>query len=525
MGSSKEDKDSKAFELNNMWENVSWTPYVQGCSVLDLGFHIDDILRIIKDPMTYNREARALSRAIYSANGIVTNVIDYMVALPVLSPVIVPHGESAGKKKKNKQAVREVWRNIRGDEVMRDGLMCSLIEGVYFGYFETIERPLSKDRSLDDWQISNIVDINESTGLSTSVISLSPDYTRIVGIKDGTYKLAFNLQYFDLHDRVPVEAKLRQYPKEIRKAYNDWKNSKGKQWAVLDTDHTIAVKYRAKRSEPYGRPLALAAVDDILYEAADTRAKRAALDEACNRIYWQEFPQGAQKGQSALTGTQQKEQHETVRQALQKKGSSGSFTTFFSVAAGTNINALKPDVSILDDDVDNSNRKKISQSLGFAGSLLTGEGTSSFSSQENNLQLITAQIFQIVDMLTTELNKVINRCVIKSPAYRTELQFLPITYCNRKAFVEMAKDLYLQGKGSLALWASAVGVNPEAFFDMLDEELENQVETKYPVHQTSYTYTGANSGVGRPVSEDTVNPHTLTNRANNSNGTPHPETE
>ena len=516
-------KDTKDYELNSMWDNVSWVPRLQGCTLLDLGYDIKDIQRIISDPMEYNEEARALSRAIYSANGIVTNVVDYMVALPILNPVIVPHGESANKKKKNKQAVRSVWRNIRGDEVVRDGIMCSLIEGVYFAYLETIERPLAKDRSLDDWTVANITEINE-LGINAAVITLNPDYTRIVGIVDGMYRLAFDLSYFDLKDRVPLEIKLRQYPKEIRKAYNDWKNGKGKQWAVLDTNHTIAVKYRAKRSEPYGRPLALAAIDDILYDADDTKAKRAALDEACNRIYWQEFPQGAQKGQSALTGQQQKDQHETVRAALRKKGHSDGYTTFFSVAAGTNINCLKPDVSILDDDADNSNRKKISQSLGFAGSLLTGEGTSSFSSQENNLQLITAQIFQIVNMITTEINKAINRCVIKNPAYRTEIQFLPITYCNRKQFVEFAQDLYLKGKGSLSMWASAVGIDPDAFFDMLDEELENDIEHKYPVHQTSYTYTG-NNNAGRPADDDTENPKTLNNRANASNDTPHPETE
>ena len=132
-------------EMNSMWSNVSWVP-ARGCTILDL-YRIDDILRIIRDPMTYNEEARALSRALYSSNGIITNVIDYMVALPVLNPVVVPHGDSAGKKRKNKQAVLDIWRSIRGDEVLRDGLHGTLLEGLYFAYFETIERPLPKDRS------------------------------------------------------------------------------------------------------------------------------------------------------------------------------------------------------------------------------------------------------------------------------------------------------------------------------------------------------------------------------------------
>lgn len=515
-------KDSRQYDLNQRWSNVSWVP-VGGCTLLDL-YSLETIQRIIRDPMTYNQEARALSRTIYSCCGVVTNVVDYMVALPVLNPVVVPHGNDARKKKKNKAAVLDTLRIIRGDEVIRDGIFNALIEGVYFAYFETVERPLPKDKSLDEWQMANIIEINEGA-VNASVIYLNPDYTRVVGIRDGSYVLAFDLSYFDTHDQLPVEMKLRQFPKEIRKAYNDWKNGKGKQWAVLDKDHTIAVKFRAKRSEPYGRPMALAAIDDILYDAYYTRTKRAALQACNNRIIYETFPEGKNKGESALTGPQQEAQHNTVRDSIMRTGSGTDVTTFFSVAAGTKIDLLKPDVSVLDDDGGATLRKNISQSLGFAASLLTGEGTSSFSSQENNLQLITSQIFEIVDMITTELNKVINQCVIKNPAYRTEIQFLPITYCNRKGFVEMAKDLYLQGKGSLSLWASAVGIEPDAFFDMLDEELENDVEHKYPVHQTSYTYNGAASEGGRPVSEDTQNPKTLNNRANDSNGTPHPGTE
>jgi hypothetical protein len=45
------------------------------------------------------------------------------------------------------------------------------------------------------------------------------------------------------------------------------------------------------------------------------------------------------------------------------------------------------------------------------------------------------------------------------------------------------------------------------------------------VHKTSYTYSGREGEGGRPVEEDTTNPKTLNNRANDSNGTPHPETE
>ena len=92
--------------------------------------------------------------------------------------------------------------------------------------------------------------------------------------------------------------------------------------------------------------------------------------------------------------------------------------------------------------------------------------------------------------------------------------------------VNFARELYLQGKGSLSLWASACGISPDVFFALLDQELEEDIENKYPVHQTSYTLTGnTENETGRPVSEDSTNPNTLQSRSNNANNTPKPSTK
>ena len=513
-------EEEKNYETNARWSNVSWYP-IEGCTILDF-YDVEEIQRMIKDPMVYHEEIRRLSRMLYSCNGVLTNVVDYCTALPTLNHVVVAHGDSPNKKKRNKETVKETLRLIRDRELVRDAIHNVLVDGEYFAYFETRERPLRKDKSLTDWQVKNVIEINENKLMNASVVYLDPDYTRIIGIRNGSYILSFNLDYFWRGGNEPAEDKLRRFPKEIRDAYNAWRNAKGQQWVVLDTDKTIAVKFRAKRSEPYGRPIVLAAIDDILYDALMTKAKRNAVDETNKRIIYETFPEGKAKGESALTDKQQVSQHETVRDAIKNTNGSTGSTTFFSVAAGTKIDVLKPDVSILDEGNSTDLRKNISLGLGFAASLLTGEGTSSFSAQENNLQLITAEIFNIVDMIVEELNKVINANIVNDRKYRVDIHYLPITYCNRKQFVEMAKDLYLQGKGSLSLWATSVGIGADAFFDMLDEELEADVEHKYPVHQTSFTYGAGDSEGGRPVDEDTTNPKTLTTRANGGNLLPSP---
>ena len=96
--------------------------------------------------------------------------------------------------------------------------------------------------------------------------------------------------------------------------------------------------------------------------------------------------------------------------------------------------------------------------------MLSGSGDTSFSSLAENLKLVTATIFKMIDEITAELNKVINACVVRDTLNPVNVVYLPITHANRKEFVGYAKEMYLQGKGSMALWASAIGVPPDAFF-------------------------------------------------------------
>ena len=90
--------------------------------------------------------------------------------------------------------------------------------------------------------------------------------------------------------------------------------------------------------------------------------------------------------------------------------------------------------------------------------------------------------------------------------------------------VGYAKELYLQGKGSLTLWASCVGISSEVFYAMLDEELENNIENKYPVHKTSYTQSSKDidNQNGRPTVDNPTNENTVQSKTNDSNNQPKP---
>lgn len=514
---------SASNEFNSLFASSSYTYY--GFDSLDL-YTAETLSRLAKNPMDNNELLRELSKSLYSTNGTYTHGVDYMVAMPTLDRVIIPHGKNVKKKNKNAELMDSVLRTIKDKEIIRDALFKGMVNGIAYYYFETSERPIDRTKLLTDYDVQSITEINEigALGINAEIISLPTNYTRIVGIKNSSYVIAFNLDYFDLADGEPTEKKLLKYPKEIREAYKDRRNGKiqGGNWITLDNTKTIVHKIRSERNEPYGRPLVLAAINDILYNDYFTQTKRNVLDDINNKVIYQTFPEGKEKGKSALTQGQQEKQHAAVRDAVMKKNNRGG-VSFFSVAAGTKLNTIdSSNQDIFDDKYESNISDRIALGLGISGALLNGVGSGSYSAQMQNLELIKGQVFQWIDQITEELNKVISANVIKDKSNWMEVYYLRTTYVDKDKAVQQAKDLYLQGKGSLSLWVASCGIRPDAFFALLDRELEERIEEKYPVHQTSFTYSKDNdSQGGRPESDDPSD-HTVVGRNNQGNELPAP---
>lgn len=494
-----------------------------GLDIFDL-YSQETLTSLVRDPMANNAQLREMSLILYSSNGTFTNTVDYMTALPTLDKVIVSHGKSENKKKRNKELMLSTLRTIKDKEIVRDALFKGMVEGVAFYYFETTTRPYSNQKTMSDFDVSSITEINE-LGINASIISLPVDYTRIVGIKNSSYVLAFNLDYFNVATGESTDKKLRKFPKEIRDAYKTRGGAKrikdNGNWIVLDNTKTITHKIRSKRDEPYGRPIVLAAISDILYRDYFSDTKRNVLDEINNRIIYQTFPEGKEKGASALTKQQQEKQHTAVKGAVMNKNNRGGIS-FFSVAAGTKINTIDTsNTDIFDEKYESDLDEKIALDLGFAGNALSGSGSGSYSSQESNLELVTSQILQWIEQIESELNKCINANVIKDKRNWVECKYLPITHINKKSMVNYAKELYLQGCGSLSLWSAACGVQPDVFYALLDEEIEAGIYDKYKPHQTSFTLSNKSNQGGRPVT-DNPSEKTIQSRSNNGNALPSP---
>ena len=245
------------------------------------------------------------------------------------------------------------------------------------------------------------------------------------------------------------------------------------------------------------------------------------LGEINNKVIYQTLPEGRDKGTCALSKKQQEAQHNVVKNAVMNKNNRGG-TSFFTVSAGTKLSSLEVgNTDIFDEKYESNIGDKIALDLGFAASALNGVGSGSYSSQEQNLELVTAQLFQWIEQIDSEINKCISENIIKDNQNWVECRYLPITYVNKSKMVNYAKDLYLQGKGSLSLWASACGIYPDIFFALLDQELSDDIENKYPVHKTSYTISSKDNEGGRPTTDNPTD-RTLQSRANGGNNIPSP---
>ena len=198
--------DNQSYEYSSYIAN-SLVDAVFSCGVYDY-FSKQDIENILRDPITYHAEAIRLSNFVYTKNGIVSNSIDYMTSLPCLDKVITNKSKKQSNKiKLNKDLMNSTLKVIDDKTFIRNALFTQMLDGIAFFYFETRKKLPSNAKFMTDYDVKNIVEINE-LGINASIITLPWQYTKIVGKKNGRYVLAFNLRYFDDFTGDTLERKL-----------------------------------------------------------------------------------------------------------------------------------------------------------------------------------------------------------------------------------------------------------------------------------------------------------------------------
>ena len=507
------DYEFNSYSYHHLFESIF------NCGIYDY-FTKEEIDSVLRNPIINHETAIRLSEFVYGKNGIVSNSIDYMTALLTLDRIVTCKNKTQ-KAKLCKDLMKSTLETIDDKAFIRDALFTEMLDGIAFYYFETTQKTVDKRKFMSDYDVENIVEINDF-GLNASIITLPWQYTKIVGKKNGRFVLAFNLRYFDDFTGEDLDRKLRKYPKEIVDGYrqkNNTVNGNG-DWLVLNPDRTMCRKIKCKNVEAWGRSLIIAALEDVLYKDYFTDTKRNVLDEVNNRVLYEVFPENKQGTGSSLTKKQQEDQHNAVKQAVLQKNNRGGLS-FMSLAAGTKLNSIDVSTDIFDDKNEPELNNDIAVDLGICASLIGAMSTGTFAGGQQNLEMITAQLYTWACEWKNELVHVINKNIIKDARNKVDIYYFPTSFVNRKEFFGMMKDLYTSASGSMTFLIASTGVDPDIYYDVLDSEIEEGVYEKYLPHLTSATISKDDNVGGRPKS-DNPSENTVKSQMNNGNAIPSP---
>lgn len=495
-------------------------------------YTIQEIAVMAKNPMQHIKQLRQWAKWAYYSNGTITTAIDSLISLHSLDYVVVVKPKKTGASRKkyrdNIDKMNSVLRSMRYKEVIRDGLFHNANEGMYVAYMETRTVPVDSRLALTDYDVQGITEIN-SAGINTVVIPLPVDYVRIIGRRNNCYEVAFDLRYLEGMSEDDRKRKLKGLPRQIQEGWRKYSNGEfpnGACWQRLDWHRTIVTKIKSGQNDPFGVPFAVAALDDIDYAKYFINTKRRVLDTVNNQIYYETFPEGKEKGTSALSRDQQERQHNTVKQALTQRTNSNG-VSFFSLASGTKMDRLPVDLSLLDEQNENAIKEDVNEDIGIAAAALSGSSTGNYATATLNIEIVANNVYTWIEALVEELNKCLNYNVIRDSNYRVEFRVLPITFINREKQVKFFSDLYARGKGSLIAWIASSGMNVDDYLSLMDFELDEDFENRYPVHKTSFTVTGKDAPDG-DVDKSTgdgdppLNASTESTKANNANASPSP---
>lgn len=101
------ESQNESSPTNNIYEYNSYVSPVElidslfSCGVYDY-FTKEEIESIFRDPIGNHETAIRLSNFVYTKNGIVSNSIDYMTALPCLDRILI------SKNKRNKRQLKQI---------------------------------------------------------------------------------------------------------------------------------------------------------------------------------------------------------------------------------------------------------------------------------------------------------------------------------------------------------------------------------------------------------------------------------
>ena len=117
---------------------------------------------------------------------------------------------------------------------------------------------------------------------------------------------------------------------------------------------------------------------------------------------------------------------------------------------------------------------------------------------------------------------IINKNIIQDTRNEVEVYYFPTSFVNKSTFFGFCKDLYTSAGGSLSFLVASAGIDPDAYFSVLDQEIDDGIFDRYKPHLTSNTLSKDDTAIGRPNVDNPTNENTIASRNTNGNAAPSP---
>lgn len=495
---------------------------------LTTGISLEQLRLYCRYPMKYNIQLRKISREMYGLNGVFANVCDYYVSMPSLDKITTCYDNTPQNQKKRK-LYDLMLDKINHKLSSRDILLKVCIDGMYIGYLRD-SIATNKDAQIQEGLVDSMT-ILEGLAIDDSFMinPLNLDFCKILGFQNNDYVVGFDMMYFNQFVGNDLLGEIKNFPSELIKGYLSYKKDNSKRWLKLDQSKTVVLKIKSNIDEPFGRGLAISALSDMFFSDQYTESQRANIIENAGTIRWLKQPSGEKKGTSALTKEQQQSQYENFKSAVLSNASGSDRrigkTTTLVLAPDTEVGKLETNTNDTSKTLTDENIKRISTDLGFASGALNGEGNSTYSSLQINIELILTQVYQWLEQISWQYTKVFNNVINSKGKDIIKFIYLKTSSLNKDNEYNIAKEMFTLGSGS-RLWLYAVGSGDiDTYMSLMEYEKSMDMDTLYPPHPISFTTSGDNGDEGGTPTKNSSNPNTVKSKTNNSNKTPKPSTK
>ncbi|WP_249312000.1 hypothetical protein [Congzhengia minquanensis] len=494
----------------------------------------EQLKKYVTQPMLYHKELMRISERMYNKNGTYGQTVAKMTASPTLDYIAMPNGSTQKAKLSIDKANHIMRHKLNHKLITRDCLHNALVYGEYVAIWrDTKAKRITKNNAY------SISDKIEGLAFIDNMMlqPLDLDYVRFEGFANGDYVVSFDMSYFDRFKGNGLVGEIKNYPSNFIRGYTEYKKDSNKRWLLLNQETTFAYKYRASILESHGRMLGLFALLDILFSEEYTDSQRNNMRENSSNIRYMTLPEGEKKGSCSLNKDQQTNQYNAFKKAVniddQNKKNKIGRTTTLKLAPGTVIGKLDSDNTFLTNTLTKENNECISTSLGLAISALNGGGQgASYSTLSVNIDLMLAEVFQMLEQIQWQYTKLINNYLELSEEDWIDIVYLKTSTLNQESAFSTAKDLYLSAGGSRT-WLYAVGSgDSNTYLRLMEMEKELEYDDRFLPHPTSYTLSNSmdkatvdeNSGGAPKKKNSELSDLGVQTRTNGGNKTPKPST-